>query len=294
MPPRKKPVKIEPMTKEAASIIKSMETKQFLDEIVKLKDELKRLDKKIIEREILLKSMGKEREAKLDRLKEELDNRESSIRALHLKVDKDKSEFDKEVTHFKNHEKIIMNSLKATDVQVTLAREEVELNRIEIATKDKDLKDRKSLLNKEKTSLRDLRVEMNVEANQIKERREKLEADKSKLWNDLHNLGIGEKALIDRKEALNLISEDLVKKLDKSNKLQIEVDKQLDKANKLKADVEIAHENNVQSSSDSAAKEKELEERERDLKISRQALGVERDKLQRKERDLRILQDKEK
>jgi len=51
--------------------------------------------------------------------------------------------------------------------------------------------------------------------------------------------------------------------------------------------------NCVQSSTDNQNKEIELEERERDIRLSRQALSVEKDKLERKERDLRIIQDKE-
>jgi len=290
MPPRKKVRKVETMTKEAASIIKSMNTKQYLDEIIKLKNEMKRLDKKIIEKEIELNSMGKDREEDLNKVEAELNDRESSIRALHLKVDKDRLELEKEIDHFKDHEKIIMKSLKATDIQVTLAREKVNLHRIEIVTKEKDLKDREATLKKEKATLCSALSGLNLKKNSLKIQEDKLNADKSKLLNNLHNLGKSEKALKDREETQNLIAEDLLKQLDKSTKLQDKIDKQLDKINKLRADVEIAHENNVQSSTDNAVKEKELEDLERDLQIRSRALSVRKDELDRKERDLRILQ----
>jgi len=224
MPPRKKVVKIEPTDKEAAEIIKSMNTKQYLDKIVNLKKDIISLDKKIKAKKEDLSKLADERIDKCNAREQELEDVEGILLVKKSQLKKDRDKFNKEISNFKEEKKDILLSISGTNKQIDIAQDNIALKEIELSTKRKELTEFEKSLTEQESELLKRDVDLNEKDSQIDDRHQDLKIVEVKLENLKDILNDKNDDLKSKESMLKTWSQSLEKQDKKIKEIQVILD----------------------------------------------------------------------
>jgi len=282
----------KPLTKEAIKEQRVQYEKSFTDKIEKYQKEIRGLERKIKARRDEISEIGKAQEEKLNAREKELNEYEMSIASARAKSEEESNKLQVEKDSFKEHKEIILKSLKETDSQITRARENLDLHRIELSTNRRELDSFKDVLAKRESVIGARERALDEQTQKLIQREKEVQLKEKEASGDIRDAEERLKDLKSKESMLRAWGNELNKQDEKLVKIQTVIDSQKDEISKKQVKVDKLYSQNVQSSTDNQNKETGLIELEKELKTRNEALSYRSDKLDRRERDLRLLEQK--